>query len=94
MWSLTKIVFIGIGLYLIITNLYDMIREPSPSNIGMQSVSVAIGGGLISYGFNFTPVTSTINSVVGGLKDAIIEALRASSRVAATVTRDAGRPAA
>ena len=91
MWSLLKIVFVTVGLYLVIVNMYDMINSPTPANIGMQSVSLAIGGGLLSYGFNVTPVTSTINSVVGGLKDAIIEALKASSRVVKDVAKDAGK---
>lgn len=91
MWSLTKITFVAIGLYLVATNLYDMIREPVPSNIGVQSVSVAIGGGLIAYGFNFTPVTSAINTAVGGVKDAIIEALKVTTKVASTVTKEAAK---
>ena len=91
MWSLTKIVFIAIGLYLVIVNLYDMIRDPAPMNIGYQAVSVAIGGGLLSYAFNFTPITSTLDAIVGGAKDAIIEVLKTTASATAKLSKDAGK---
>ena len=91
MWSITKIVFITIGLYLVITNMMDMIRDPVPSNIGVQAVSVAIGGGLLAYGFHVTPVTGLVNSVVGGVKDVVIDALKGAAKVAKDTTNAAGK---
>ena len=91
MWSLTKIVFVTVGLYLVVTNMMDMIRDPVPSNIGVQAVSVAIGGGLLAYGFHVTPVTGLVNSIVGGVKDVVIDALKMTSKVARETTAAAGK---
>ena len=63
-----KLVFIVVGLYLIVTNLMDMIRDPSRQNIGVQSVSVAIGGGLVAYGLSYKPVTETVTAVLEAVK--------------------------
>ena len=91
MWSFTKIIFITIGLYLVITNMIDMIRDPEPANIGVQAVSVAIGGGLLAYGFHVTPVTQMVNAVVGGVKDVIIDALKGAAKVTKDVTQAAAK---
>lgn len=75
MWSLTKIIFIVIGLYLIVVGIMDMMRDSDNTNIGIQAVSVAIGGGLLAYGFQFTPIKSLVDSIVGGVAGVVVTAV-------------------
>lgn len=84
MVSLTKAVFIIIGLYLVITNLIDMTRDTSKANIGVQAVSAAIGGGLIAYGMSYRPVTSIVTEV--------LEAVKGTAKAAERVVTDAVKP--
>lgn len=49
-----------------------MIRDPNRTNIGLQAVSVAIGGGIIVYAFNFVPLVK----IVDDAKDVIIASVK------------------
>lgn len=85
MVSFVRAVLIIAGLYLILTNLYDMVRNPVPVNIGLQTVSVAIGGGLVAYGFNYKPVALPVDRIVDAVKSAVGTAIRETGKVASDV---------
>lgn len=86
--NLVKTVFVLIGLYLIITNLIDMIRDMNRVNIGLQAVSVAIGGGLVAYGMSYRPVTSVVTEVL----DAVKGTVKAADKVVTQATQGGPRP--
>lgn len=82
-----KIVFVVVGLYLVITNLIDMIRDPVKQNIGIQAVSVAIGGGIIAYGMSYKPVTEVVTTVL----DAVKGTVKAADKVVTQATQGGPR---
>ena len=85
MVTFVRAVIIAAGLYLIATNLYDMVRNPVPVNIGLQTITVAIGGGLVAYGFNYKPVAVPIDKIVTAVKEAVRDTGRAAGNAAAAV---------
>jgi hypothetical protein len=81
-----KIIFIIAGLYLVVTNLMDMLRDPSTQNIGVQAVSIAIGGGIIAYGMSYKPVTQVVTAVLDAVKGTAAAAAKTAANVAGQAT--------
>lgn len=82
-----KWIFIAIGLYLVVTNLIDMIRDPTRQNIGIQAVSAAVGGGLIAYGMSYKPVMETVTAVLEAVKGTV----KAADKVVTQATQGGPR---
>lgn len=66
-----------------------MVRNPVPVNIGLQSVSVAIGGGLVAYGFNYKPIALPLDKIGATVKEAVSTAMRETGRAASGVANAA-----
>lgn len=82
--SFVQVILVIVGLYLVVVNLYDMLRDPNRTNIGLQAISVAIGGGLIVYAFNFVPLVKIIDDA----KSAIISSVKEVGSAVGVVVKE------
>ena len=64
MASFTQIAVVAIGLYMIGISIYDIVRDDSRTNAIIQGLMIAIGGGLVAYGFNIK-IAKDVVKVVG-----------------------------
>ncbi len=58
-----QILLVAIGLYVVAISIYDMTREPSQTNIIIQGLMIAIGGGMALYGFNIKAAKDVVKTV-------------------------------
>jgi hypothetical protein len=63
MASLGQIILVAVGLYVVAISIYDMTRDNSQTNIIIQGLMIAIGGGMALYGFNIKVAKDAVKTV-------------------------------
>lgn len=61
--SFIQVALVLIGLYMIAISIYDMTRDTTRANIIIQGLMIAIGGGIVLYGFNVKVAKDVVKSV-------------------------------
>lgn len=67
--SFIQVGLVLVGLYMVVISIYDMMRDTAQANLIIQGLMIAIGGGIILYGFNVKiakDVVKAASQAVGG----------------------------